>query len=283
MSAEEIALMKIAAVTMCYNEKTFLPLWISHYGKYCGHENLFLIDNGSDDGSTQSLEPINIIHEPRGEFCEIRRMELVSRIVLDLHGRYDAVLFSDTDELVTPNPAKYGGLREFLEKNPEPAFRSVGLNIIQENEDEPGIDPARPILRQRGFAQFAHPYCKPLLARRPLRWSAGFHDCRENVGIHPDLILFHLKTMDKAIALQSLAKNQDITWSPRSLASGEGRWLRLQEKELIRKCFPPIPEASRASAPTLSEFLLGFPADRTAYRALHKTIIRIDAAFADCL
>ena len=44
-----------AAVTFVYNESFNLPLWRRHYGAQLGTENLFIVDDGSDDGSTDGI------------------------------------------------------------------------------------------------------------------------------------------------------------------------------------------------------------------------------------
>jgi len=38
-------------MTMVFNERIFLPIWLAHYGVQFGYENLFIIDDGSNDGS----------------------------------------------------------------------------------------------------------------------------------------------------------------------------------------------------------------------------------------
>ena len=53
----------IAAVTMVYNEPEYLPIWCRHYAKAVGPENCFIIDHGSDDGSTSSLPNFNVIRK----------------------------------------------------------------------------------------------------------------------------------------------------------------------------------------------------------------------------
>ena len=62
--------MKIAVVTMVFNEREFLPIWLRHYGPQVGYENLFVIDDGSTDGSTNNECIINLIKKPHGVFDE---------------------------------------------------------------------------------------------------------------------------------------------------------------------------------------------------------------------
>src|SRR5208282_4196404 len=60
--------MQIAIVTMVYNERVNLPIWIRHYTNHCPGATLFVIDHGSDDGSTQGLIGVNLVPLPRTPF-----------------------------------------------------------------------------------------------------------------------------------------------------------------------------------------------------------------------
>jgi hypothetical protein len=55
---------RIAAVTMAYNEAVFLPVWRRHYGAAVGEHNLFVLDHGSNDGSTDRLGAVNRVRVP---------------------------------------------------------------------------------------------------------------------------------------------------------------------------------------------------------------------------
>jgi hypothetical protein len=41
---------EVAAIAMVFNEPVFLPIWLAYYGVELGYENLFVIDDGSNDG-----------------------------------------------------------------------------------------------------------------------------------------------------------------------------------------------------------------------------------------
>ncbi len=45
----------LAVVTMCYNEPDFLPIWLDYYRRQVPVEHLYVVDHGSDDGSTSVI------------------------------------------------------------------------------------------------------------------------------------------------------------------------------------------------------------------------------------
>jgi hypothetical protein len=59
--------------------------------------------------------------------------------------------------------------------------------------------------------------CKPVLTRKPLIWSPGFH-CADTELHFGDLYLFHLHWADETIGLQRLDKTRTMPW--RSQAFG---------------------------------------------------------------
>ena len=47
---------KLACVTMAHNEADMLPLWLRHYDRQVGLEACYVLDHGSNDGSTAELK-----------------------------------------------------------------------------------------------------------------------------------------------------------------------------------------------------------------------------------
>ena len=87
--------MNVAAITMVFNEACFLPVWLKHYGSQLGYGNLFVIDDGSTDGSTANLAIANLITKKRCLFDEDARAQLISRFHEELLHLYDVVLYAD--------------------------------------------------------------------------------------------------------------------------------------------------------------------------------------------
>lgn len=202
---------KIAAVTMVYNEAHLLPLWTRHYGRHVGAANCYVVDHGSDDGSTQGLGSVRLIRLPRSPHDDVWRADLISGITGELLGRYDAVIHTDVDELVVPDPGLFEGLPAWCGACRHDVATAVGLNVIEVAEDGP-LDSTRPISAQRRFVAFSSALCKPVLIRRPVSWAPGFH-CADAPVIFDHLFLFHLRYCDRMQALSRLHKTRAMPWA----------------------------------------------------------------------
>lgn len=225
--------MRIAAFTMVHNEADFLPLWIRHYGREIGVENLYCVDHGSDDGSTEGIG-ISITRFPRRrDFDAVVRSFLIANFHASLLRSHDAVIFSDADEFLVADPAKYAGLRDAIAANDTPVLRAMGLDVLHRPAEEPALDMALPVFAQRRRVKFAKYYCKTLVSRVPVRWEPGFHACSVHAQPHPGLFLFHLKYADRDIFARSLAKRRAVTRSARDLDKGYGYQWRIEEAHFL--------------------------------------------------
>jgi len=232
---------RIAAFTMAFNEAAFLPLWLDYYGAQLGRENLYVLDHGSTDGSTQDLAPTSVVHVPRAErFDEDQRAAFVSRFQASLLCYHDIVIFSDTDEFLVPHPSLFTDLRDYAGQRCDRAVTAVGLDVVHRPDIEPPLDLSRPVLAQRGFAQFRAEYCKTLVSRIPLEWAPGFHCCQIAPRVDPDLFLFHLKRADRDLALAALRRFRVLAWSQSGLAQGHSHQMRMDEGEFLARMFPPV-------------------------------------------
>ena len=204
----------LAAVTMVYNEAALLPLWLRHYARQVGAAHCYVIDHGSDDGSTDDLRPASVIRLPRSPHDDARRARAVSAFCASLLEWYDGVIHTDVDEFVLADPAAWPDLRAFAAASDADAVTAIGLNVIQVAEEAP-LDPARPVLAQRAYAAFSSALCKPVLIRRPVRWAPGFH-CADVALRFDGLFLFHLRYCDRDAALTRLARTRAMPWADRS-------------------------------------------------------------------
>jgi hypothetical protein len=195
---------RVACVTMTYNEPDMLPLWLRHYAPH----DRFVIDHGSDDGSTDAL-PCERIRIPRSAHDNRRRADFVQDITRGLLRYYDAVLFTDVDELVVPDPAEHDSLAAYAEANQAPVTTAIGMNLLHRLHHEGRLAVARPILPQRSFAFPTASMCKPVLLREPIVWSPGFHTYNGPVAFGR-LFLFHLAYADRGIAMRRQAKRRSV-------------------------------------------------------------------------
>lgn len=219
----------VAALTMVYNEKFNLPIWLGHYGRQVGIHNCIILDHGSDDGSTDDLGGANRVRLPRGRlFDERARMRLINNFANDLLQYYDAVVYSDCDEMLVADPGLYTNLVDYAHKLKRPVAYAIGLNIRHDPTSEPPLTNEQPILRQRTRVQFVTPMCKPLLLRKPISWGGGFHAC-EHPPEFDDLYLFHLRMADMDQALKRMAITRNIQFA----RDGAGAHQRRPDDDVI--------------------------------------------------
>jgi hypothetical protein len=213
--------MNVAAVTMVYNEAEFLPIWVRHYSRQVGAEHCYVIDHGSDDGSTDELGEVNVARLPRSPHDDVRRARFLSEFCAGLLHWYDWVIHTDVDEIAIAEPRFYAALPEYCATLRQPVATAVGLDLHHLPDDEPPIDPDRPITEQRRWARFTGAMCKPALIQRPVNWSTGFQRADAPIAFG-ELFLFHLRWFDRDMGLKRLAKTRampsvhvDATWSHR--------------------------------------------------------------------
>jgi len=228
---------KIAIMTTVYNESTNLPIWIGHYRRAAPSANLFVIDHGSDDGSTDNLQGVNSIPIPREKLDERDRVFLVNSFQQGFLRYYDIVIYTDCDELLVPNPARSATLEAHLTDSRYPYASPIGINVIHIVDAEPPIDLTQPILLQRRYGQFHSQMCKPLITRVPLKWEPGFHSCDQRLNIDRDLYLFHIKQIDKEQALRRQHMSRRISWSKDAIDSSHWAHHRYDDERFVREFF----------------------------------------------
>lgn len=193
------ALPRVAAVTMVRNEGRMLRKWLDHYGGQLGMDSVVVVDDSSDDGSTEGLDcRVERIRPIKGEF-EPARMRIVSKVAAKLLRRHDAVVFADADEFIVPDPAKYAGLREFAAaRRGSQAVGVMCLNVVHHVPTEPPLDYGRPFLDQRHLVKFVPLFCKPALKFVRNEWTTASHGIRgASYAVDPELFMFHMKFADR--------------------------------------------------------------------------------------
>ena len=219
---------KIAAVTMAYNEPDFLPIWARHYGAQVGAKHCYVVDHGSDDGSTEALGEVNIARIPRSPQDEERRARFISRFCTSLLDWYDWVIYTDVDEIALPDPRFYASFAEFCEVVVPEVVTAVGLNVQHVPAIEPPVDLARPVTEQRRWVRFSSAMCKAVLVRRAVEWAPGFHCVADAPVVFDQLYLFHLRWFDRDAGLRRLAKTRSMAWSGLVMP-----WQVLSDAELV--------------------------------------------------
>lgn len=246
-----------AIITIVHNEPLFLPIWLAYYGRFFGPEDIYVLDNDTDDGSTM-----------RGGFVRIPvSCDAVDHVwmlgqVQDLQHRllerYDVVVVCDVDEIIAPRPA-CGTLGDYLEQFDEEWVNCLGYEVIHQPETEPPLDLTQPILAQRGHWFMTAYYDKPAIATTPTSWQPGFHVRTDHaLSPDPDLRLIHLHRMDYELCRERHRERARRAWAERDAREGWaehnllvaepafGRWFRLEGEHadpLLK--LEPIPDTWR--------------------------------------
>jgi hypothetical protein len=221
---------KLAAVTMVYNEPDYMDLWCRHYARQVGAENCYVIDHGSDDGTTDALGAVNVIRIPRSPKDNEVRAKVVSDFCSLLLSRYDAVAHVDIDELLVPDPRYHRDLKDCVAAMTGPVMHAIGLEVWHLAETEPPVDITQPISLQRGWTWFNAALCKPVIIRKPVKWSPGFHSVDAPLALD-HLFLFHLRYFDVERGLRRLAHTRSMPWASETAGphqrQPDEKWLKL--------------------------------------------------------
>lgn len=204
----------LAIVTMVYNETDNLPIWCRHYVAQVGAPSCYVIDHGSDDGSTEKLGTINCIRIPRSPQDDEKRTYAIGQLCASLLAWYDSVIYVDADELLVADPHAYPSLVAFAEANTAPVVTAIGLDVIHRPNHEKALDFSSPVSFQRHHVRFSSAMCKPVLIRQPVTWAPGFHCCAEAPpNLDSPLFLFHTRYADLPSGVARLQRTRNQPWS----------------------------------------------------------------------
>jgi hypothetical protein len=251
--------MNVAGLTMVFNEKNKLPIWTKYYGNQLTPAHCYIIDHGSNDGSTDDLQGFNQIRLPRSPQDNEKRTAFISETVNALLRYYDYVFYTDCDEILVPDPRKFSGIVDYCEKTRPDYITSIGLDLLHKAPEEGPLDSSKPVLQQRSFVHYSSAMNKPNLTSTNVTWWPGFHS-REVPAKFGDLFLFHLRYADMTQTLQRLATTRDMPW----IRENAGQHQRVSDESMVqmveRWARLPIVESDPWSAEQgkLGEYLKGF-------------------------
>lgn len=232
----------IAIVTQVFNEDRFLPIWLNHYGKLVGYQNLIVIDDGSTDGSVSDARIEHLIKRRRVPKNEIDRATAIGFLHEELLKYYDWVVYTDCDELIVVDPEANCGLVDCLRKMNSDWVNLIGFNVLHDTENEADLDLSRSLFTQRQFVKLDIRYCKPLISRIPIQWSSGFHKSDKRPMFQKHLFLFHLRSIDYKYSCRRFQVLNGIPYSEEALQRNESIHLRRSEAEYLRSCYDILNE-----------------------------------------
>lgn len=235
---------RVAVVTQVFNESLFLPIWISHYGRQFGKENLFIVDDSSSDGSTSQNDVAKsvLIKKKKGQLDEDDRSLLMSLFSDHLLKYYDIVIYTDCDEIIVLDPLVKNNLKDYLCESEHDHLGAIGFDVLHAVLREDKIDCSRALFEQRHFVLFNHHYCKPLINKRSVRFAAGFHSSDKKAYLDKNLILFHLRSVDIDNSKRRIKNLNSIKFSVNSLDKNHSSHFRMDEENYLVECRYRLPD-----------------------------------------
>jgi hypothetical protein len=201
---------RVAVFTQTYNEGEMLAFWERHYAALVGHENLFVLDNASDDGSVERLHPkTSIVHMPKAPVDHEHFAQIHGYFQRMLLLRYDWVIKVDTDELLATELP----LPQLLAGTPSGTYKpETAVEVVHHTASEPRFDFAGAVGRQRShFVQGTPLLIRPIISSVPTTWTSGNHLSHEMASALPGLITAHLKYFDLDFLLSKNTKWSAMT------------------------------------------------------------------------
>lgn len=236
--------MRSAVFTIVRNEDVFLPIWLRHYSKHFYRNDIFVIDNGTTDGSTHVEGATFVPRISTTSFDAPWMLHTVRDFQRELLKSYDWVLFAEVDEIIHC-PIK---LCEYP-NNKFTTLSCMGYEVIQDLNEEPPLDLNRPLLKQRRYWAPSDLFSKPLYSRVPLDWRLGFHSCTQPHTKATDLTLIHLHRMDFNIAAYRNEHRKNISVDPESVAKRQGHQNFVDRKALANNWNGLIKSGARTPIP----------------------------------
>ena len=221
---------------MVYNERQFLPIWLHHYGSAIGYENLYIIDDGSTDGSTSDIRK-NLINKRRVALDEEDRAALISYFHEELLDYYDIVIYTDCDEIIAIDPALNVNLKKYLCSHDYEVKRVFAFEVLHRVSAEPQLNFDQPLFKQRSFVRFQPWYCKTSISKSPIRWQSGFHRSNKQSCIDANLLMFHLRSVDYNFSINRIAFLNDIEFSSNSLHNNHNFQFRMSAPEYMKHLY----------------------------------------------
>jgi hypothetical protein len=227
---------QLAVFTQTFNEGDMLLYWEAYYAKMVGHENLYVLNNGSTDGSCERLHPkTNVINMPVAPVDHERFAQLQGHFQRFLLMRYEWVIKVDTDEFLVCD----GDMVETLKAQPGGTYHPEhAVEVLHDWKTEPPFDFAKPVFAQRTHViRGTKLLLRPIISSIATTWSAGNHTNAEQSTPLRNSYVLHLKYFD----INYLYRKND-------------KWSRMAQTETEARVCKQITALSELSADKMGEF-----------------------------
>lgn len=227
---------QLAVFTQTFNEGDMLLYWEAYYARMVGHENLYVLNNGSNDGSCERLHPkTNVINMPVAPVDHERFAQLQSHFQRFLLIRYEWVIKVDTDEFLVCE----GDMADVLKTQAGGTYHPEhAVEVLHDWKTEPPFDFAEAVFAQRKHViRGTKLLLRPIISSIPTTWSAGNHTNAEQSKPLPDSYVLHLKYFD----MNYLYRKND-------------KWSRMAQTENEARVCKQITALSELSADRMAEF-----------------------------
>ena len=142
---------KMCVFTHVFNDP-YLDTWLGYYSRH--FKDIYVINHGGTDTSINEAKKkytFTEIKDDRGEIRNITMNENCIESIARLQQRnflreYEWVLYAHADEIVIPDPQKYSGIENYIDKLSKDFVFCNGRTVLQ--IDEPDLDFSKPILSQ---------------------------------------------------------------------------------------------------------------------------------------
>ena len=224
--------MKIAVVTVWYNEEDLAPFFLKHYNFV---DNIFVYLDTATNDNTRSIcagcanVVVRSITYPKG-YDPGLQVQVMNKAVGAL--KHDWVYAIDADEFIQ-QPKQYKSAEAFLNKQKQQGYNLVIARMYQvyRHVTDKDLDVSRPVLAQRRHGDpdlstpFNRCYIKPVVVKPEvgIHWQVGCHKYRGNRNIRlagEQFVGAHWKMADPKFASKRRILHNKARLSKRSFAKG---------------------------------------------------------------
>jgi hypothetical protein len=209
---------KACILTVARAEYDFAPIWYSYYSRFFDSEDMYCLINKEGDTSFEGFD-INVEYKETNLKVGLHQALInnTTQKIKQLFEKYEWVIFTETDEIIIPNPQIYKNFADIF--NSETNQRCCGYNLIQ-GELESAYNREHSILSQRKFWKRMTGFDKTLILNQPVKYDLGYHTCTPTTSSNKDISLIHLHYFDRDIMLNKLSRTREFDWGNEAKGSG---------------------------------------------------------------